>query len=181
MEMKSNSVRLWAVAGLCSLFLLPGLCEARGAERGAARAVLLPAGDDGNRAAFTFDVSGLSPGQGEKIRVAVIEWRLDGIPADRISEYRVYEITESWTAAGAALEAPSMAESEASEWLISPRDYRKTRGGVVRLDVTDLVDAWTAGASNHGIAVAAPEVDRQNVAASLDRVRLVIRYEPVLN
>jgi hypothetical protein len=124
--------------------------------------------------ALLFDISGLRRGEGRTITEALLDWRLNGVPSDRHSEYYAYGLAESWTSTSVSVASHSEPEVK---WNIEPLDYQRNGGGVVRLNVTDLVNAWVIGTlPNHGLMVTTGDVSRTNIAGQLAEAKLTVRY-----
>lgn len=148
------------------------------------QAIALPADISGSsKAAFLFDLSGLRSGEGRAVSEAYLVWRKDDVPSDRTSRYELRTITASWTSVLAAQGTPlSVSGGAISDWEVEPLDYERNEGGLLRLDVTSLVQNWLSGAtSNNGVLLSTPDISSTDLAGDLEDARLVIRYGFVPN
>jgi hypothetical protein len=164
--------------GLLVAMTLPLAAQADVLKLQPVKAVVLPADRSGlTRIALEFDFRGMRSGEGRRIDEAFLDWRVDGVPSDRHSEYEVYPITETWTAAGAAAgSAIATAADPAAFWEIEPLDYQRNGGGFIRLDLIDLVRGWVGEESNFGVLITTADVSRQAIADQLGKAVLTVRY-----
>lgn len=143
------------------------------------KAVVLPADESGlTRVALQFDVSGIRSGDHRQIHRAFLEWKVNGVPSDRHSEYTLFPVTAAWTEAGVAGGTPvSIAEDATASWDIDPLDYQRNAGGFIRLDVTDLARDWADGVGpNYGFVVVSTDLSREGLADQLSQAELTVRY-----
>jgi hypothetical protein len=165
--------------GLLAAISLPLVAHAHVLTVQPVKAAVLPADESGRtRVALQFDLSGLPSGENRQIHRALLNWRVNGVPSDRHSEYSVYPITGAWTVAGAGGGTPvSIAEETAASWDIDPLDYQRNGGGFIRLDITNLVQSWVGSAeSNYGVVITTADVNRQTAADQLAEAELTVRY-----
>jgi hypothetical protein len=163
----------WVLCGM------PGLVQADVHKGLPTQAVILPADDSGvTKVAFLFDVSGLRSGDNRKIEEALLDWTLTGTSEEEVMEYSAYPVSAAWTEAGvAAGTVPGTSETAVAQWLLRPQPAGKKGAGLVRLDLTELVTAWTEGTqANRGVVVATTALDVQALANQLDKATLTIRY-----
>jgi len=172
--------RIMSIAMLGAALLLP----ARGTALGhtlivtPAQAVVLPSQGEETKVAMSFDLSGLKTGEGRVILEAVLDWRPEGIPSDRHSEYAIHAATGAWTEAsvGAGGSVP-MAEEASADWEVEPLDVERNGGGLLRFDLTELARNWAEnGGSNQGIVLVTPDVPGQALAGQLSNATLTVRY-----
>jgi hypothetical protein len=166
------------VPGLLALGLAPG-AAADVLVVHPAEAVVLPADTSGlTKIVLRFDLSGMRAEENLHISHAYVDWILPGVPSDRESEYATYAVTAAWSADAVASGAAHVeaAEEPSATWEITPADYEVV-GGLVRLDLVDLVTAWANGTkSNYGIVLATPDVGSEGLAGELVRATLTVRY-----
>lgn len=143
-----------------------------------ARSTLLPAARNGKtEVALYFDLSGLPGGEKRVINMVHLEWTPSSQLSNQAGTYTAQEITGNWTAQGVGINGLSEVSSEmAALWRVEPGDFERT-SGIVRLELTSSVDAWTKGVrTNHGVVVSSNLLSRSVALSQLSSVRLVIRY-----
>jgi hypothetical protein len=158
--------------------ILPAISSADVLTLAPAQAALLP--DDGSgkaRVAVLFDLSVMRQGPWRRIESALLDWRIEGVPSDRRSSYTACRALSAWTPADVVSGGPVAASvEEAATWSIEPLDYQRNQGGVVRLDLRDLVRAWSSGAQNNGILISTADVPAATLSEQITGMRLVVRY-----
>jgi hypothetical protein len=107
---------------------------------------------------------------------AFLEWEAPGVSSEGLTEFFAYAVTQPWSAVSVeAGTVPAYDEEEIAHWTIDPPDYAK-HGGFVRLDVTQLVQAWVdRSISNHGIVMACPTLAAESLDGRLGTARLVVK------
>ena len=154
-----------SAASAGTVVLEPATTAVAPAERGA------PA-----QAVFLFDVSGLRSGGDRVVEEALLEWEAPGVTAEGLTEFFAYAATQTWSVAGVeAGTVPAYEPEELAHWTIEPPDYGR-HGGFVRLDLTNLVQAWAdRSKSNYGIVVVCPTLAAESLEDRLETARLVVR------
>lgn len=139
------------------------------------KAVVLPSDGTGTtRIALQFDVSGMRPGENRVIDDALLDWQVDGVPANRRSEYKAHLITTAWTVGATVIDA---SEGEIASWDILPRDFERNGGGFVRFDLREAVTAWAQSPRNNvGVLIVTRDVKRAHFLTILESAVLTVRY-----
>jgi hypothetical protein len=142
-------------------------------------AAVLPSDESGIASVvFRFDLSGMREGSSREIVSGLIDWIVPGVPGQSDSEFEVYQVTGSWSEAGAAESRSAVARDEdvLCNWRIEGLDYGRS-GGAVRFDITALVEGWADETiSNFGIVIESPDVTESDFTSGLTSARLTIRY-----
>ena len=171
---------MWVVCVMVAALLgAPGASRADVLKAAPVEAVLLPdEGDGAIRVAFLFDLSGLRSGENRRIDEALLDWWLTGTSEEAVSEFTAYPVAESWTETSVAQgTAPDLQEQRAATWDVFPTAPERGGERLVRLDLTELVNAWAAGATaNHGVVVTTAGLSRATAGAQLAKATLTIRY-----
>lgn len=154
--------------------LMPALAGAEVLDLTPVSSRVLPADGSGvTKVALKFDLSGMREGQGRRVFDAFLNWELSGVPTEETSEFVAYAATTTWASTG---EAPTVSEDPAGSWEISPASYARL-GGLVRVNLERLVDAWAAGSTtNYGVVLAMPNLSAESLASQLANARLKFRY-----
>ena len=143
------------------------------------KVVVLPMDGSGvSRVALQFDLAGLRQGEGRRIDNAYLEWTVNGVPADRRTEFWAQEVVQDWipelVVSGQSLIA--VRDESLDRWPITPRSYQRN-GALVRLNLDSLVANWTSGQTlDHGVLLATDAVSSDVMSSQLTNVRLVVLY-----
>jgi len=143
------------------------------------QAVVLPGDVSGlTRVALLFDLSGMRSGAGRRIDEALLDWRVAGVPSNRRSNFSAYPVSGTWTVAGAVLgTALSIEPGTVADWEFESLDHQRNGGGLIRLDLSELVGAWTSGTrSNYGLVVTSGDVSGNDLSTQLSQATLTVRY-----
>ena len=126
-----------------------------------------------HKIAVRFDLSGMREGQYRRIEFAHLEWPLQAISAGATTVCRASEITATWNFQSTTIAAGR----EVAMWEFEPADYQRNKGGVIRLDIRELVRAWASGErTNYGIMIASGDITGADLISEVGHARLVIGY-----
>jgi hypothetical protein len=145
------------------------------------QAVVLPEVEGApTRVALLFDLLSIPGGEGGTISAAVLDWRISGAPQDRRSTYAAFAASAGWNSGSVAGGASvALDEVATSEWELEVLDLERLGGGLLRLDLTALVRAWTTGVrANYGVVVQTPDVSREGLSQDLSQAALTVYYRP---
>ncbi len=129
-------------------------------------------------AALKYELSGMREGEYRVITAAYVIWPLEGVAPGRTSEFRVYEATRDWSKDDVRDGTGSViiADVAADDWDIMPLDFERN-GGLVQLDITQLVEGWCANPSrNFGVVVTTEDMTPEMLRGQLGNARLIVRY-----
>jgi len=118
------------------------------------------------RAALRFDLTDIP--EAARIDAATLEWVVTGLSSEATSLFAAYPVAGTWE------EAQDVEGDPLIEWEITPLDFSRT-GGLVRLDLLELIPGWLAGATP-GVVVATASLSEEGLAAQIGRAGLVVRY-----
>jgi len=156
-----------------------GVCEADVLQAAPQDVALLP--DDGSgvtRIVFLFDLSKLRTGDNRRIEEALLDWRVNGLSSDELSEFSAYKVQTTWTSTAVKSgTAPTFEGQSTADWQVKSTVPETADGKLVRLDLTKLVDRWASGVEpNYGTIVATSALPSKLLASQIGKAQLTIRY-----
>jgi len=177
--MKTKAMNLVALLGLSGLLIgVPANSELLSVAP--SQSIILPTGSNGvTQVAFQFDLSGLPSGEGRRIHGATLEWAVEGTSDSEVSEFQIYPVGAAWSAARVSAQTQSLSIGSTAEasWEITPVDHDRGLGGLIRLDVLDMIEWWTIEpSSNHGVVMSTAGLSGEGLADQLASARLTIYY-----
>lgn len=170
------------IVGLAALALFGcvGMAQARTTQLSPSSATQMAAvqGLPDARVLFEFDEDSARPGDGEKLDAAYLVWTVSGLSPEATSSFGLYVPTAEQRGGGAG---QRVLEAEARQtWDIEPQEYQRS-GGLVRIDITELVSGWLGGGSNLGVALGTTSLSGQSFAGQVSNARLVVHFVPDLD
>jgi len=142
------------------------------------RTAVIPSdGSDHVQVSVQFDLSGIRSGSNRTLNEAFLEWIPNSVSDDTRTEFSVFEVTSPWEQEGVTDGDLSItADTEAKgSWEVEPDDYERV-GGLVRLNILELVEQWLATPnSNYGLMITIDGAG-EGISDELGSMKLIIRY-----